>query len=167
VEDGTSAWAGAMTERHQYQVSVRWTGNRGSGTSGYRDYDRNHLIEAPLKPPLSGSSDPKFHGDRTRYNPEELLVAILSACHMLWYLHLCADSGIVVQTYLDRAEGAMETGSSGAGRFTTVTLRPEVTISRGDAERAKALHREAHEKCYIANSVNFPVRVEATLNVTS
>jgi organic hydroperoxide reductase OsmC/OhrA len=152
-----------MQRAHKYGVSVVWTGNTGNGTSDYRSYARDHEISVPGKPPIPGSSDPKFRGDRLRYNPEELLVSALSACHMLWYLHLCADAGIVVMSYEDRAEGTMEESSDGAGRFVHMMLRPHVRIkgSAERAERAQALHQRAHELCFIANSVNFPVEHQA------
>jgi organic hydroperoxide reductase OsmC/OhrA len=149
------------TREHRYSVTVRWTGNLGSGTSGYGAYSRDHAIGAEGKQNIQGSADPAFRGDRARWNPEELLVASLSTCHMLWYLHLAADSGIVVTAYTDQPEGTMEERSDGSGRLTRVVLRPTVTmIGTGDADRANALHRAAHEKCFIANSVNFPVTCE-------
>lgn len=149
-----------MTNTHQYSVTVEWTGNRGTGTSGYRAYDRTHEITAPAlgKAPIAGSSDPAFRGDGSRWNPEELLVASLSACHKLWYLHLCADAGVVVTAYVDRAEGMMEDDEDGGASFRRVVLHPVVTIAAGsDAARAMALHHEAHRLCYIARSVTFPV----------
>jgi organic hydroperoxide reductase OsmC/OhrA len=147
-----------MGRSHGYAVTVVWTGDRGSGTSGYRAYGRDHVVRAAGKPDLAGSSDPTFRGDAARYSPEELLVAALSACHMLWYLHLAAEAGIVVRAYEDPAEGTMEEAPDGGGRFTSVTLRPRVRIDRGDPERARALHAVAHQRCFVANSVNFPVR---------
>lgn len=150
---------------HAYAVTVRWTGNTGRGTSGYGDYGRDHVVEAVGKPPLAGSSDPAFRGDASRWNPEELLVASLSACHQLWYLHLCAVAGVVVTAYEDRATGAMTEDARGGGFFTEVVLRPQVTIAAGDATQALALHERAHAKCFIANSVNFPVRVEPRVSV--
>jgi organic hydroperoxide reductase OsmC/OhrA len=152
---------------HHYKVSVEWTGNRGTGTSGYRDYDRSHTISTAGKPAIPGSSDPAFRGDPARWNPEDLLVASASACHKLWYLHLCAEAGVVVTAYADHAEGTMKDDASG-GRFEQIVLRPRVTICAGDHELAMQLHHQAHEKCYIANSVNFPVLCEpvvATLSV--
>ncbi len=150
---------------HAYVVTVKWTGNRGSGTSAYRAYARAHDIEAPGKPPIPASSDPAFRGDRARYNPEELLVASLSSCHMLWYLHLCSAEGILVQAYEDIAEGVMAERPDG-GAFVEVVLAPEITLSPGsDVERARALHADAHRKCFIANSVNFPVRHEPVFHV--
>ena len=151
---------------HAYVVTVNWTGNKGSGTSGYRDYARAHDIGAQGKPPIPASSDPAFQGDRTRYNPEELLVASLSSCHMLWYLHLCSAEGILVQSYEDIAEGVMTERPDGGGAFVEVVLAPEITLSPGsNMERAQALHADAHRKCFIANSVNFPVRHEPVFHV--
>ena len=151
---------------HAYVVTIKWTGNRGSGTSAYRAYARAHDIGAPGKPPIPASSDPAFQGDRARYNPEELLVASLSSCHMLWYLHLCSAEGILVQAYEDIAEGVMTERPDGGGAFVEVVLAPEITLSPGsDVERARALHADAHRKCFIANSVNFPVRHEPVFHV--
>lgn len=146
---------------HKYDVTLTWTGNRGTGTSGYRDYDRSYDLHAKDKPVLHGSSDPVFRGDRTRWNPEEMLLSALSSCHMLSYLHLCADAGVVVLRYNDETSGTMLLDSDGAGRFTSVTLRPKVQIARENSiETAMALHHRAHELCFIANSVNFPVECE-------
>jgi organic hydroperoxide reductase OsmC/OhrA len=150
-----------MSPEHSYSINVRWTGNTGTGTSGFRDYKRDHEIFVSGKPPIPASSDPAFRGDRARYNPEELLVASLSACHMLWYLHLCADAGIVVTEYRDDATGAMVETEDGGGRFTKVTLRPFVKVAAAvDPELARRLHERAHHLCFIANSVNFPVLCE-------
>ena len=149
---------------HTYQVSVEWTGNQGSGTSGYRAYGRQHVIRAVGKADIAGSSDPAFRGDGDRWNPEELLLAAVSACHKLWYLHLCAEAGIAVLRYEDDAEGTMDDSPPGPGRYTRIVLRPRVWIRPGDdRERAASLHHAAHEKCYIANSVNFPIDCEPTI----
>ena len=150
-----------MNRTHEYEVSVRWTGDRGSGTSGFREYDRDHLVAAPGRPPIAGSSDPAFRGAHDRWNPEQLLVAALSQCHMLWFLHLAAEAGVVVRGYEDVPRGAMEEAPDGGGRFTEVVLRPRVTLADpARAEETARLHREAHEKCFIAQSVAFPVRHE-------
>jgi organic hydroperoxide reductase OsmC/OhrA len=151
-----------MSKTHRYLVTVEWTGNTGSGTSDYRGYERRHEICGnPGKPPIPGSSDAAFRGDPSRWNPEELLVASLSACHKLWYLHLCSEAGIAVLAYIDHAEGVMEESADGSGQFRHVTLRPTVTVARGaDVAVACALHDQAHAKCFIANSVNFPVQHE-------
>jgi organic hydroperoxide reductase OsmC/OhrA len=148
---------------HHYDVAIEWTGNQGSGTSGYREYSRDHIIRTGSKPEIAGSSDAAFRGDATRWNPEDLFLASVSACHQLWYLHLCADAGVRVRSYLDEAHGTMQEGSDG-GRFTEVVLRPRVLIRAGDdRELAARLHHSAHEKCYIANSVNCPIRCEPTI----
>lgn len=149
---------------HSYAVTVTWQGNRGQGTTGYRDYDRNHVIRGEGKPDIAGSSDPSFRGDRSRWNPEELLLASLSACHKLWYLHYCAVSGVVVTEYEDHAEGTMVIDEQGKGKFTEVILRPRIAISqKSDASAAEELHEDSHESCFIANSVNFPVRCEPVI----
>jgi organic hydroperoxide reductase OsmC/OhrA len=143
---------------HRYSVTVTWTGNRGTGTSDYRAYDRSHEIGAPGKPVIPGSSDPAFRGDPARWNPEEMLVASVSTCHQLWYLHLASAAGIRVVAYEDRPEGLMAETPNGSGHFTGVTLHPLVTLAAGaDAAKAKALHHDAHEMCFIANSVNFTI----------
>ena len=150
-----------MSRLHRYQVSVTWTGNRGTGTSGYRAYGREHEVTADGPPPIAGSSDPAFRGDPGRWNPELEFVAALSQCHMLWYLHLCAVAGVTVTGYADDARGVMAEDADGGGRFTEVVLRPRVTVTaKGMVGPAVRLHAEAHGKCYIANSVNFPVRHE-------
>jgi organic hydroperoxide reductase OsmC/OhrA len=150
-----------MSERtHRYTAHVEWTGNTGRGTADYRAYSRNYVVRDGDKPEIPGSSMPLWRGDGTRYNPDDLLVAALSACHMLWYLHLCAENGVVVSAYSDDAEGTLELDPDGGGRFTLVTLHPTVRIAAGDPARAAELHRAAHEKCFVANSVNFPVRHE-------
>lgn len=150
-----------MSRAHHYRARVEWTGDRGAGTASYRAYGRDHRILMEGKPPILGSSDPAFHGDPARHNPEELLVASLSTCHMLWYLHLCAEAGVVVTGYVDRAEGEMVEEPDGGGQFSRVVLRPEVTLATGaDHGTAEALHAAAHAKCFIARSVNFPVTHE-------
>lgn len=145
---------------HQYEVRTAWTGNTGQGTADYRSYKRDHEIAMDGKiAPIPGSSDAAFRGDKSRYNPEELLVGSLSSCHMLWMLHLCADAGIVILEYQDQASGTMQEDANHGGHFTEVILRPRMTIS--DASRiqeAEALHERAHALCFVANSVNFPVR---------
>lgn len=147
-----------MPKRHSYNVTVEWTGNEGPGTIGYKAYKRDHKIRADGKADIEGSSDPSFRGDPSRWNPEELLVAALSACHKLWYLHLCAANGVVVLGYDDRAEGIMVEAEGAGGRFVGVGLRPRVVIApESSPEKAKALHAAAHRACFIANSVNFPV----------
>jgi organic hydroperoxide reductase OsmC/OhrA len=148
---------------HTYSATVEWTGNAGTGTSDYRAYRRDHVIRIPGKPDLLGSSDPAFRGDVSRHNPEDLLVASLSACHMLWYLHQASVAGVVVSAYVDEPVGLMAEDRERGGWFTKVTLKPTVTISAGTADAARAAHDAAHKKCFIANSVNFPVEVEAKI----
>ena len=146
-----------MDKIHTYNIAIEWTGNRGRGTSEYRGYDRDHKISAENKIIIEASSDPSFLGDRKKYNPEELFVASLSSCHMLWYLHICSDNGIVVVEYTDQAIGTMQEGKA-SGRFIEVVLQPLVKITdRNFIEKANQLHEEAHRNCFIANSCNFPV----------
>jgi len=143
---------------HNYKTKVAWTGNLGTGTSNYRAYERNHIISVDSKPVIPASSDPSFRGDKTRYNPEELLVASVSSCHMLWYLHLCSVSGVVVIDYTDEATGTMIETADGGGHFKEVTLYPKVIVSdESMIEKANALHHDANKMCFVANSVNFPV----------
>jgi organic hydroperoxide reductase OsmC/OhrA len=154
-----------MGRRHSYTVTVTWTGNTGTGTSSYRDYQRSYDVSAAGKSSIAGSSDPAFRGEGTRWNPEELLVASLSACHELWFLHLCADAGIVVEAYVDEAAGIMEEAADGGGQFVEVVLRPRVRPAPGsDRDKIQLLHHEAHAKCFIAPSVNFPVRCEPIID---
>jgi len=149
-------------KNHHYQTQLIWTGNRGTGTTSYRDYDRNYDILIKGKPVISGSSDPAFLGDPQRHNPEEQLVAALSSCHLLWYLHLCAKAGVVVTDYQDEASGTMIENEDGSGQFSEVTLRPQVTIREKEmTEKATELHDQAHQFCFIARSVNFPIHHEA------
>jgi organic hydroperoxide reductase OsmC/OhrA len=152
---------------HKYRVLVQWNGNKGSGTSGYRDYSRDYTIRAGSKPDILGSSDAAFLGDASRWNPEDLLLASASACHKLWYLHLCADAGVGVLAYIDEPEGTMLDDPQ-QGRFTQIVLRPRVTIrASDDRSLAERLHQVAHEKCYIANSVNFPIRCEPVIELSA
>lgn len=148
---------------HHYTLQLEWTGNKGKGTSGYAAYKRDHVIRIDGKPELPGSSDPAFRGDSTRYNPEELLLASVASCHMLWYLHLCAEAGVIVVNYEDNPAGEMTETTNGGGRFTGIILRPDIVVAE-DAmiDKANALHKRANELCFIANSLNFPVRHEAS-----
>lgn len=151
---------------HHYTLALRWTGNRGAGTVSYSGYDRAHEVTAEGKDTLIGSADPSFRGDPALWNPEELLVASLSACHMLWYLSLCSTAGVVVTGYVDDAKGTMVQDRSGAGGFSEVILRPAVTVAEaGMAAKAEELHAAAHENCFIARSVRFPVRHEPSIAV--
>ena len=146
---------------HRYELTVRWTGNSGSGTASYRGYSRDHDILIPGLPVLKGSADPAFHGDRERYNPEQLLLAALAQCHMLSFLHVAVKHGVVVTDYRDEALGLMTLNRDGSGQFERVTLRPHVTVAdAAQVELAGQLHHEANQLCFIARSVNFPVEHE-------
>lgn len=147
-----------MNKEHHYALSLEWTGNLGTGTSDYRAYTRNHAIISEGKPQLLASSDPSFRGDKTRYNPEEMLVAALSSCHMLSYLHVCVLNGVVVVEYTDNATGTMKENPDGSGQLTEVMLRPVVKVKDASMiEKANSLHGKASQLCFIARSVNFPV----------
>lgn len=158
-----------MGPLHTYSVDLTWTGAGTSGTASYTSYSRDHEVRIGSKPPLLGSSDPAFRGDASRYNPEELLVSALAQCHMLWFLHLASTAGVVVLAYEDQAVGTMRIEAAGHGQFREVVLRPRVIVGRHglladgtpvtDAVLA-AVHKQAHEHCFIARSVNFPVRHE-------
>ena len=147
-------------KQHNYEVRVDWSGNDGQGTKTYKAYRRDHTISCVGKPDIPGSSDPAFRGDRSRYNPEELLVASLSCCHMLWYLHLCSMNQVTVLEYRDLPSGLMQECDDDSGEFVRVVLKPTVKVSAGDDQaRALALHSEAHRHCFIARSVSFPVEI--------
>jgi len=148
-----------MKGQHHYNLTLKWTGNTGEGTSHYRSYERSHTIMIDNKAELLCSSDPAFRGDKTKHNPEEFMVASLSACHMLWYLHLCSEAGVIVTHYVDHATGTMVETSDGGGYFSEVTLNPIVTVTDDSMlEKANQLHKRANELCFSANSVKFPVR---------
>jgi len=150
-----------MPKDHSYTTTVTWTGNKGSGTMDYRSYDRDYLISVDGKADISGSSDSAFLGDKSKYNPEDLLLASISSCHMLWYLHLCSKNEIVVIDYQDQAVGIMEELADGSGKFKEVILNPKVLIAdAAHDELARSLHHEANKMCFIANSLNFPVKHE-------
>lgn len=147
-------------KEHHYKIKVEWTGNVGNGTVNYKSYNRNHEISADGKyASINGSSDPAFLGDKTRYNPEDLFLSSLSACHMLWYLHLCSTHKIIVTSYSDSATGIMEESESGSGKFTAVTLKPKVKITDANlVAKAIELHAKANEMCFIASSCNFKIK---------
>jgi len=150
--------------QHTYRCELEWTGNDGQGTKSYTSYRRDHVIRIGGKPDIPASSDPGFRGDKTRYNPEELLVASLSSCHMLWYLHLCAVNKITVIGYRDNAEGVMRENQDGSGEFLSVTLKPQVRIAEvNKTAEADDLHHKAHSLCFISRSVNFPVIISAAV----
>src|SRR5262245_52509845 len=147
-----------MNGQHHYKATIKWTGNKGTGTDNYRNYDRSHDITIENKSGILGSSDPAFRGDKMKHNPEELLVSSLSACHMLWYLHLCSEAGVIVVDYIDNATGIMIETSNGGGKFKEVMLNPIVTVKDNSMiEKANELHKKANELCFIANSINFPI----------
>jgi organic hydroperoxide reductase OsmC/OhrA len=151
---------------HSYDVRVAWTGNTGAGTAGYAGYRRDTVTTAGAKGPLLGSSDPNFRGDPDRWNPEDLLLTSLSQCHLLWYLDLVARAGVVVTDYVDDPTATMVLNADGSGQFQRVVLRPSVTITEAaDRPRALELHSRAHDMCFIARSVNFPVDCEPTVAV--
>lgn len=153
-----------MNKQHTYTLTNTWTGNRGTGTNDYRLYERSHTISADSKVSIEASSDPAFRGDSTKFNPEEFLLASLSSCHMLWYLHLCADAGVIVVDYIDNPIGKMVEVPQGGGHFTNVMLYPTVTVTEESmVEKAIQLHAKAHEKCFIANSMNFTVEHQPTI----
>ena len=147
-----------MKQNH-YEATITWTGNTGEGTSNARSYERDHTISVAGKPEIPGTSEVSMLGNKVRYNPEELLLASLSACHMLWYLYLCAQAGIIITAYTDAATGTMQSEADGGGRFTEVVLHPTITITgAANEEQLNALQHEANRLCFIANSCNFPVR---------
>jgi organic hydroperoxide reductase OsmC/OhrA len=151
---------------HTYDVTLTWTGNRGGGTTGIRDYDRDLVIAAADHPDIEGTADPGYLGDAKRWNPEQLFTASISQCHMLWYLGLCSRRGVVVHDYVDEAIGTMVAEPTGKARFTEVVLRPRIVVGAEDqVETATALHEKAHEMCFIAQSVNFEVKVEPRISV--
>ncbi|MBU4213673.1 MAG: OsmC family protein [Actinobacteria bacterium] len=159
-----------MPALHTYDVDLVWLGARDVGTVSYTSYGRDHELRATDRPPLPGTSDPAFRGDPTRWSPEDLLVGALAQCHMLWLLHLAAEAGVVVVDYTDRASGTMRIEAAGHGQFRDVVLRPQVTLASATTtaggpitdELLAGLHERAHEHCFIARSVNFPVDVRPT-----
>lgn len=156
-----------MSDRtHLFTVTTTWTGNEGAGTAGPMAYGRDYEMAIAGKPVIAGSSATAARNDPSKHNPEDLLVAAVSACHMLWFLALAAKQKIIVTGYVDRAEGVMEETRDGSGRFSSVVLSPRISLAAGsDPEAADALHEEAHRLCYIAQSVNFPVKVDAEYTV--
>jgi len=157
-----------MAKTHHYETTITWTGNKGQGTSDYREYERSHTVSIHNKADIYASSDTPFRGDASKHNPEDFLLSALSSCHMLWYLHLCADAGVVVVTYTDTATAVMEEKDGGGGCFSSATLHPVVTVSDASmVDKANALHEMANKKCFIANSCNFPVRHVPVCHVQS
>lgn len=153
-------------KKHNNKLAIKWTGNKGEGTSNYKSYDRNYTIQIENKVEILGSADAPFLGDTTKHNPEDLFLASLSSCHMLWYFHLCADAGIIVVDYIDNASGIMVQNPNGSGQFSDVTLNPIVMVTEDFMiEKAMALHEKAHEFCFIANSVNFKIHIHPICKV--
>jgi organic hydroperoxide reductase OsmC/OhrA len=165
-----------MGAHHAYAVTVRWpsqtldSGSAAGATTSYTAYTRDHDVALPGRPVLPGSADPAFRGDPQRFGPEDLFVASLSQCHMLWFLHLAAESGLVVREYRDEATGTMRVEARGEGQFTDVTLRPRIVVDASDQatdERVAELHHRAHSMCFLSRSVNFRVVVDpAPLHLT-
>lgn len=148
-------------KEHHYHLELSWTGAAQGGTESYHGYSREYRVDLGDKPAIVGSSDPAFKGDPKLYNPEEMLLMALASCHMLSYLALASLEGLVVVAYEDSASGTMLQEGRG-GRFTEVVLNPRVTLAPGsDLARGEALHEDANKTCFIANSVNFPVRHRA------
>jgi len=154
------------TKTHHYEAQIAWTGAGESGTKNYKSYSRYYNVNVAGKPAIAGSSDPAFRGDPVCHNPEDMLVASVSSCHMLWYLHLCSVSGVTVTSYVDDAVGVMEEDASGKGRFTKITLYPKITITAmSNMEKAQSAHKKANEMCFIANSLNCPIDHEASIEI--
>lgn len=165
---GTSGNSGEIAARHDFQVDVVWTGNTGQGTNDDHSYRRTHEVRAAGKRTIAGSAAPAFGGDTDRYTPEELLVTALSQCHMLWFLHLAAESGVLVLGYHDQPHGLLTENPDGSGQIAELTLTPEVTVAdRASVDAAEALHQRAHELCYIAKAVTFPIHHEVSTRVAN
>lgn len=151
---------------HNYQATIKWTGNKGTGTDNYKNYERDHTVSIENKVDILSSSDPAFRGDKTKHNPEDFFVSSLSSCHMLWYLHFCSVNNIVVVEYTDYVTGTMIEEADGKGRFIEVTLHPTIVVTSTEmVQKAKELHHKANEYCFIANSVNFPIKHSPTVLV--
>ncbi|MGB3414146.1 MAG: OsmC family protein [Microbacteriaceae bacterium] len=151
---------------HEFEVQIDWIGNTGSGTSGARDFSRNHEILFPGLPSLPGSAAPEFRGDADRYNPEQLLVAAIAQCHMMTYFYLAVQNGIVVTEYRDTATGFLRLHPDGSGEIDRVIVRPRVTLAAGtDLELALSLHDEVGKYCFIARSVNCEIVHEVQQNL--
>lgn len=156
-----------MAHAHQFKAALSWTGAAKGPTTDYESYSREYRIEIPGKPPFLGSSDPTFRGDPKLYNPEDLLVVALSSCHFLSYVAICARARLPVVAYEDDASGTMDL-KDGKMRFVEVVLRPRVVVATGaDLDKARRFHETAHSQCFIANSVNFPVRNEPAVTAAA
>jgi organic hydroperoxide reductase OsmC/OhrA len=155
-----------MSTLHHYTTEITWTGNKGTGTSGYAEYERSHLIQSANKVTIEASSDAPFRGNTALHNPEDLFLSSIASCHMLWYLHLCADNGIIVKSYVDNPYGVMQTFANGGGNFSEIILNPKIIVAEASmVEIAMELHESAHKMCFLANSVNFEIFVEPQVNI--
>lgn len=155
-------------KKHYYKSNLEWSGNAGLGTSGYKSYERSYQVSVEGKPTLEGSSDPAFRGDKSKYNPEELFLASISSCHMLWYLHVCSVNNVIVVEYKDQAKGLMIENKDGSGQFESVTLYPSVVVQNESMiEQAMVLHQQANKMCFIANSCDFEIGHEVEVRVKS
>lgn len=151
-----------MAKLHDFDAKIRWTGNQGRGTEHYKAYTRDWTLESPGKPPVACSNDPMLGGNPELYNPEDMLIAALSSCHMLWFLHLASDAGLIVQSYTDTPVGTGESLPDGTGRFVSALLQPEIGLTAPfDTELADRVHAQIHNHCFIARSVNFPIQIKA------
>ncbi|VXB19813.1 MULTISPECIES: OsmC family protein [Chryseobacterium] len=152
-------------KNHQYKSKIKWTGNTGESTKNYRSYERSYIISVDGKAEIKGSSDPAFLGNPDLHNPEDLLLASVSSCHLLWYLHFCSVNKILILEYLDFAEGTMIESENGSGKFTEIILKPKILVTEKDmVEKAIELHQKANEYCFIANSLNFEVKHQPEIN---
>lgn len=152
---------------HAYNATVTWRGDNGQGTTDYKAYGRDHDIAVEGKPTIAGSADAAFRGDPRRWNPEDSLLGSISACHMLWFLHLATEAGWIVRSYVDNASAEMQINPDGSGQFVSATLRPEVEISNGDTSLSDDIHHRAHQMCFIARSLNFAIDCEATVSIST
>ncbi len=154
-------------KHHGYRATVTWTGDKGQGTTDYKSYGRDHEITVDGKPNLAGSADAAFRGDASRWNPEDSLLGAISACHMLWFLHLATESGWIVRSYVDDATAEMQINPDGSGQFVSARLHPRVEISQGDVSLSDEIHHRAHEMCFIARSLNFEIECAPTVLVVA
>ena len=155
-----------MNTQHNYKLGVKWTGNQGTETFNHKDFERSYTIQIENKADIFGSSDPEFRGDKTKHNPEELLLASVSSCHMLWYLYLCYEAQIMVINYVDNATAILEETENGNGKFSSITLNPIITVTEESmVEQATELHKKANEFCFVANSLNLKVDHQPIINV--
>jgi organic hydroperoxide reductase OsmC/OhrA len=149
-------------KHHQYKLKIEWTGNNGNGTEKYDKYRRDFTIHFENKAPVFASADSIFRGDPSKLNPEEMLLSAISSCHMLWFLHECADHGIKLIEYTDTPEAVLEIVPGNGGRFTEATLTPEIVLESFDGKiNILELYELAAKKCFIANSCNFPIKINS------